>query len=122
MIDNMTRRAAIGLGALAVATPFVLKLGGPAKAAPAVRYQVTMTPAQWQAKLGPAAYNVAIYYANGRGTRADAQTERVEEGRQRWEAGAARGDRAGPFHLQSRLLSDERDSRFDTVRRSANAR
>ena len=58
MIDSITRRGAIGIGALALATPFILKFGGSAEAAPAVRYQVTLTPAQWRAKLTPAAFNV----------------------------------------------------------------
>ncbi len=58
MISNLTRRAALGFGALAVAAPFAFRFGGSADAAPAVRYAVTMTPAQWKAKLGPNAYYV----------------------------------------------------------------
>lgn len=56
MIDNLTRRSALGLGAVAMALPFAARLG----AAPSVaaRYEVTLTPAQWQARLTPAAFNV----------------------------------------------------------------
>ena len=58
MINRFTRRSALGLAVTAAAVPFALKLGGSASAAPAERYTVTMTQAQWRAKLGPAAYNV----------------------------------------------------------------
>ncbi|QXQ06269.1 peptide-methionine (R)-S-oxide reductase MsrB [Sphingosinicellaceae bacterium] len=58
MIDSITRRGAISLGALALAAPLVLKFGGSARAAPATRYTVTLAPAQWRARLSPAAYNV----------------------------------------------------------------
>lgn len=58
MINSLTRRGALGLGAAALAVPLALKFGGPADAAPTIRYAVTMTPAQWRAKLGPDAYYV----------------------------------------------------------------
>ncbi len=58
MQTAFSRRDALAFGAAAVALPFVLKLGGPAVAATATRYEVTLTPAQWRARLTPAAFNV----------------------------------------------------------------
>ena len=64
MTHSFTRRDAIGFGTIALTIP----LAGRLFAAPAVkgtaapmakaRYEVTLTPAQWQARLSPAAYEV----------------------------------------------------------------
>jgi len=56
MINSITRRAALRFGTVAAALPFVAQIG---RAAPAAaRYEVTLTPAQWRAKLSPEAFNV----------------------------------------------------------------
>ena len=55
---HFTRRDALAFGAAAVALPFALKLGGPAVAATAAKFEVTLTPAQWRARLSPAAFDV----------------------------------------------------------------
>ena len=56
---TLTRRYALGFGALAAALPLAWKFGGPADAAPVTsRYAVTLTPAQWKARLSPAAFAV----------------------------------------------------------------
>ena len=56
MIQSLNRRSALGLGAVALAVPFAARLG----AAPVAtaHYEVTLTPAQWQARLSPAAFYV----------------------------------------------------------------
>ncbi len=56
MIKVITRRAALRFGTIAAAVPFVAQLG---RAAPApARFEVTLTPAQWKARLSPEAYYV----------------------------------------------------------------
>ncbi len=56
MMQTLTRRSALALGAAALTVPLAARL----TAAPAatMRYAVTLTPAQWQASLSPAAYYV----------------------------------------------------------------
>ena len=58
MTTNLTRRDALTFGAGALALPFALRLGTPAVAGTAGRFEVTLTPSQWKARLSPEAYYV----------------------------------------------------------------
>ena len=58
MQTHFSRRDALALGAAALALPIVLKLDTPAVAATRGKFEVTLTPSQWQARLSPAAYDV----------------------------------------------------------------
>ncbi|WP_419813708.1 peptide-methionine (R)-S-oxide reductase MsrB [Glacieibacterium sp.] len=59
MSNTFSRRDALVLGGMAIALPLAWKFGGPAVAAPVPgKFEVSFTPAQWKARLSPAAFDV----------------------------------------------------------------
>jgi peptide-methionine (R)-S-oxide reductase len=59
MSNTLSRRGALTLGGMAIALPLAWRLGASADAAPAPgKFEIAFTPAQWQARLSPAAFDV----------------------------------------------------------------
>lgn len=58
MIQSLSRRDALTFGGLALALPIAIRLDGPAVAKTALKFEVTLTPAQWKARLSDDAYAV----------------------------------------------------------------
>ena len=59
MSNTFSRRETLALGGLVLALPLAWKFAGPADAAPAPgKFEVAFTPAQWKARLSPAAFGV----------------------------------------------------------------